>query len=170
MLAAIAEWERASGPDRVWWRRDARHRLAEWRRLHREPERAAFQARVSTLTGRPAMNIVVEADTTRHGPARVPLQRPRRRHYDGAEDSRNRSTVGYGATPAAAIADLMALLAETSATTPTGCARGDDRMSDITIEASEAAPSARWSSTPSLIRGRVMRNPQHDGSGEPPRR
>ena len=34
MIAAVEEWRRASGPDRVWWRRDARHRLAEWRRLH----------------------------------------------------------------------------------------------------------------------------------------
>lgn len=47
LLASIAEWERASGPDRVWWRRDARHRLAEWRRLHTQPERAAFQAAVA---------------------------------------------------------------------------------------------------------------------------
>lgn len=47
LLASIAEWERASGPDRTYWRRDARHRLAEWRRLHREPERAAFQAAVA---------------------------------------------------------------------------------------------------------------------------
>ena len=47
LLASIAEWERASGPDRVWWRRDAQHRLAEWRRLHREPERRAFEAAVA---------------------------------------------------------------------------------------------------------------------------
>jgi hypothetical protein len=47
LLASIAEWERASGPDRVWWRRDARHRLAEWRRLHAIPERAAFQRAVA---------------------------------------------------------------------------------------------------------------------------
>ena len=46
LLASIAEWERASGPDRVWWRRDARHRLGEWRRLYRIPERAAFQQAV----------------------------------------------------------------------------------------------------------------------------
>ena len=46
MLASIEEFWRASGPDRVWWRRDARHRLAEWRRLHQEPERAAFQQAV----------------------------------------------------------------------------------------------------------------------------
>ena len=51
LLAAIAEWERASGPDRVWWRRDAQHRLAEWRRLHVLPERAAFQAAVRRSQG-----------------------------------------------------------------------------------------------------------------------
>ena len=47
LLAAVEEWRRASGPDRVWWRRDARHRLAEWRRLYQRPERAAFQAAVA---------------------------------------------------------------------------------------------------------------------------
>ncbi len=54
LLAAIAEWERASGSDRVWWRRDARHRLAEWRTLYRTPERAAFQQAVArSRTARP---------------------------------------------------------------------------------------------------------------------
>ena len=47
LLAAIAEWERASGPDRRYWRYDAQHRLREWRRLHAIPERAAFQAAVA---------------------------------------------------------------------------------------------------------------------------
>ena len=47
LLASVEEWRRASGPDRVWWRRDARHRLAEWRRLYRIPERAAFQQAVA---------------------------------------------------------------------------------------------------------------------------
>ena len=47
LLAAVEEWRRASGPDRVWWRHDAQHRLAEWRRLHVLPERAAFQAAVA---------------------------------------------------------------------------------------------------------------------------
>ena len=51
LLASIEEWRRASGPDRVWWRRDARHRLAEWRRLHQEPERAAFQQAVARSRG-----------------------------------------------------------------------------------------------------------------------
>ena len=46
MIASIAEFWRASGPDRTYWRRDARHRLAEWRRLHAQPERAAFQQAV----------------------------------------------------------------------------------------------------------------------------
>jgi len=30
--------------------------------------------------------------------------------YDGAEDSRNRATVGYGATAAEAIADLLEIM------------------------------------------------------------
>ena len=47
MLASIAEWERASGTDRTYWRRDAQHRLREWRRLHAHPERAAFQQAVA---------------------------------------------------------------------------------------------------------------------------
>jgi hypothetical protein len=49
LLAAIAEWARASGPDRAWWRRDALWRLAEWRRLYAQPERAAFLAAVARL-------------------------------------------------------------------------------------------------------------------------
>jgi hypothetical protein len=36
LLAAIAEWARASGPDRAWWRR-----------LYAQPERAAFLAAVA---------------------------------------------------------------------------------------------------------------------------
>jgi hypothetical protein len=44
LLAAIAEWARASGPDRAWWRRDALWRLAEWRRIYAVPERRAFLA------------------------------------------------------------------------------------------------------------------------------
>jgi hypothetical protein len=51
LLAAVEEWRRASGSDRVWWRRDARHRLAEWRTLYRAPERAAFQAAVRRSQG-----------------------------------------------------------------------------------------------------------------------
>ena len=47
MLASIAEWERASGTEREWWRRDARHRLAEWRTLYQRPERAAFRQAVA---------------------------------------------------------------------------------------------------------------------------
>jgi hypothetical protein len=46
LLASVEEYRRASGPDRTWWRRDARHRLAEWRRLHQAPERVAFDAAV----------------------------------------------------------------------------------------------------------------------------
>jgi hypothetical protein len=52
LIAAVEEWRRASGPDRVWWRRDARHRMAEWRRLHAIPERAAFQAAVAAAQHR----------------------------------------------------------------------------------------------------------------------
>jgi hypothetical protein len=36
----------------VWWRRDAQHRLREWRRLHQEPERAAFQRAVAAAQHR----------------------------------------------------------------------------------------------------------------------
>jgi hypothetical protein len=34
MLAAIAEWERASGTDRAWWRSHAGHLIREWRRRY----------------------------------------------------------------------------------------------------------------------------------------
>ena len=51
LIAAIEEFWRASGSDRTYWRRDARHRLAEWRRLYRQPERAAFQAAVARSQG-----------------------------------------------------------------------------------------------------------------------
>jgi hypothetical protein len=47
LLAAVEEYRRASGPDRTYWRRDARPRLAVWRRLYAIPERAAFQAAVA---------------------------------------------------------------------------------------------------------------------------
>ena len=51
LLAAIEEWRRASGPERVWWRGNALHRLAEWRTLYQRPERAAFQAAVARSQG-----------------------------------------------------------------------------------------------------------------------
>lgn len=47
LLSAIEEYRRASGPDRAWWRQDALHRLQEWRRLYRQPQRAAFTAAVA---------------------------------------------------------------------------------------------------------------------------
>jgi hypothetical protein len=34
MLAAIAEWERASGPERAYWRSHGSHLIREWRRLY----------------------------------------------------------------------------------------------------------------------------------------
>ena len=58
------------------------------------------------------MNIVVHEDETGFAPRSCRYQAVDDDTFDGAEDSRNRSTVGYGATPEAAIADLMALLAD----------------------------------------------------------
>jgi hypothetical protein len=58
------------------------------------------------------MNIVTEADTTGYAPRDCRYSAIDSDTYDGAPDSRNRATIGYGATPAAAIADLMALLAD----------------------------------------------------------
>ena len=58
------------------------------------------------------MNIQVETDATGFAPRDCRYSAIDSDRYDGAEDSRNRSTVGYGATPEAAIADLMALLAD----------------------------------------------------------
>ena len=58
------------------------------------------------------MNICVEADTTGHAPRDCRYSAVDSDTWDGAPDSRNRSTVGYGATPDAAVADLMALLAD----------------------------------------------------------
>jgi hypothetical protein len=57
------------------------------------------------------MNIVVHEDTSGWAPRDCRYSAVDDDTWDGAPDSRNRSTVGYGATPAAAIADLMALLA-----------------------------------------------------------
>jgi hypothetical protein len=34
MLAAIAEWQRASGTDRAWWRSQGAHLIREWRRRY----------------------------------------------------------------------------------------------------------------------------------------
>jgi hypothetical protein len=57
------------------------------------------------------MNIRVEEDTTGFAPRHCRFTAIDDDTYDGAEDSRNRATVGYGATPEAAIADLRELLA-----------------------------------------------------------
>jgi hypothetical protein len=57
------------------------------------------------------MNIVVHEDTTGFAPRDCRFTAVDDDVWDGAEDSRNRATVGYGATPAAAIADLRELLA-----------------------------------------------------------
>jgi hypothetical protein len=34
MLAAIAEWQRASGTDRAYWRSQGAYLIREWRRLY----------------------------------------------------------------------------------------------------------------------------------------
>ena len=46
LLAAVAEWSHATGTERDFWRRTALNRIAEFRRLHLLPERAAFEAAV----------------------------------------------------------------------------------------------------------------------------
>jgi hypothetical protein len=58
------------------------------------------------------MNIRTEEDTTGFAPRHCRYSAVDDDVWDGAEDSRNRSTVGYGATPDAAVADLVALLAD----------------------------------------------------------
>ena len=47
MLGAIEEWQHATGTERDFWRDTARRRIAEFRRLHLLPERAAFEATVA---------------------------------------------------------------------------------------------------------------------------
>jgi len=47
MLGAIAEWSHATGSERDFWRATALNRIAEFRRLHLVPERAAFEAAVA---------------------------------------------------------------------------------------------------------------------------
>lgn len=46
LLAAIAEYQAATGPDRVRARRNAQHDLREFRTFHTVPERAAFERAV----------------------------------------------------------------------------------------------------------------------------
>jgi hypothetical protein len=58
------------------------------------------------------MNITIEADTTGYAPRSCRYSAIDSDTYDGAEDSRNRHCIGFGATPAAAVADLQRLLVE----------------------------------------------------------
>jgi hypothetical protein len=58
------------------------------------------------------MNIVVHEDDTGYAPRDCRYSAIDCDTYDGAPDSRNRWHVGYGATPAAAEADLRRLLDE----------------------------------------------------------
>lgn len=46
-MAAIAEFWRASGPDRTYWRSQAAWLIGEWRRIYEAPEREAFQRAVA---------------------------------------------------------------------------------------------------------------------------
>jgi hypothetical protein len=46
LLAAIAEWSRATGADRDYWRGIALDQIREFRRRYLIPERAAFEAAV----------------------------------------------------------------------------------------------------------------------------
>jgi hypothetical protein len=46
MLAAVAEWSHASGPERDYWRGVALYRIAAFRSRFLNPERAAFEAAV----------------------------------------------------------------------------------------------------------------------------
>jgi hypothetical protein len=56
------------------------------------------------------MKIVVHEDNTGYAPKYCRFTAIDDDTYDGAEDSRNRSTVGYGATPDEAIADLLEIM------------------------------------------------------------
>jgi hypothetical protein len=47
MLAAVAEWQRGTGPERRYWRGQAGYLIREYRRLHKAPERHAFIAAVA---------------------------------------------------------------------------------------------------------------------------
>ena len=58
------------------------------------------------------MNIRTEADLTGHAPRDCRYSAIDSDTYDGAEDSRTRSCIGYGATPEAAMADLLTLLTD----------------------------------------------------------
>jgi len=52
MLALIAEWQRADGEERIYWRRHARAAIEDFRHFHLEPEAAAFRAAVARIRTR----------------------------------------------------------------------------------------------------------------------
>ena len=54
MLAAVAEWQRASDDERVYWRRHARAAIADFRHYHLRPEAEAFAAAVARVRMRRA--------------------------------------------------------------------------------------------------------------------
>jgi hypothetical protein len=58
------------------------------------------------------MNIRVEEDTSGFAPRDCRFTAVDDDTWDGAEDSRNRHYIGFGATAAEAVADLQRLLAE----------------------------------------------------------
>ena len=47
LLASIDAWQDSHGSERGYWRGVFRYRYREFRRFHREPERAAFQRAVA---------------------------------------------------------------------------------------------------------------------------
>ena len=49
MLALIAEWQRADGEERIYWRRHAQAAIADFRHFHLEPEAKAFAAAVERV-------------------------------------------------------------------------------------------------------------------------
>jgi hypothetical protein len=57
------------------------------------------------------MKIVAHEDDTGCAPRSCRFYATDADTYDGAPDSRNRATIGYGPTPSAAIADLLELIA-----------------------------------------------------------
>lgn len=61
------------------------------------------------------MNIVVTEDTTGWAPRSCRFTAYDDDTWDGAEDSRNRHYIGFGATPDEAITDLRRLLEEVAA-------------------------------------------------------
>ena len=132
LFAAVESSAAPHGPERVWWRRDARHRLAEWRRLHQEPERGSLQAAVMGQVSS-AMNID-QADTTGYAPrdCRYSAVRHRRlRRRPRQPDPLPR--YGYGATARRPLSPTCWRCSRTtSASIPTGCARGAPL--NITIE------------------------------------